>query len=348
MVPLTLIALFLATLLSVPSVFAHDTLASGIAVRSAHLHQARAAFAKCSGKLQSRDVIAHRVARRAELVESHLEKRRVEKRQWIPMPPVTPPGNNTGACVLTPEVMVGPYYVKEELIRKDIRKGEGERGVPLLLDLQFVDFDTCEPVTNAMIDLWHCNTTGLYSGFASEKTTGEHFNRGLQPTDRRGIMHMITSFPGWYDMRATHIHAIHIGGKVDRKKRIYQGGHVTHIGQLFFPESLLTQIDQRLPYTKNKLKERVRNDDDFIYHQENTGYNAVSEIQMLGDEMEDGILASISVGINLKASYNISNMWGSGSSGPPSGMTFPPGGFPTGPPGGMPTLLTTTRTVDGI
>lgn len=173
MVPLTLIALFLATLLSVPSVFAHDTLASGIAVRSAHLHQARAAFAKCSGKLQSRDVIAHRVARRAELVESHLEKRRVEKRQWIPMPPVTHPGNNTGACVLTPEVMVGPYCecasasrgrwwlmgidVKEELIRKDIRKGEGERGVPLLLDLQFVDFDTCEPVTNAMIDLWHCN-----------------------------------------------------------------------------------------------------------------------------------------------------------------------------------------------
>lgn len=41
----------------------------------------------------------------------------------------------------------------------DIRKGEGIRGVPLLLDLQFVDVNTCLPVPNAMIDVWHCNVS---------------------------------------------------------------------------------------------------------------------------------------------------------------------------------------------
>lgn len=70
---------------------------------------------------------------------------------------------------------------------------------------------------------------------------------------------MTTSFPGWYSGRATHIHiAAHVGGAIDRRKRVYVGGNTTHIGQVFFPEALLTQIDSALPYSKNTIN-RLKN-----------------------------------------------------------------------------------------
>lgn len=38
------------------------------------------------------------------------------------------------------------------MIRRDVT--EGQPGVPLHLDLQFVDVNTCEPVPNLFIDIW--------------------------------------------------------------------------------------------------------------------------------------------------------------------------------------------------
>lgn len=80
------------------------------------------------------------------------------------------------------------------------------------------------------------------------------------------------------------------------------------------------------------------------------------EITYLGDKLEDGVLASISIGINLKASYDINDMFGGGGGGfpgfpgglpgnfsfpsewlslLPSGISFPPGGLPSGFPSGV-------------
>jgi len=222
--------------------------------------------------------------------------------------------------------MVGPYYVKDMLFREDIREGEGKTGVPLLLDIQFVDIDTCEPIPKLMADIWHCNTTGIYSGYEREGTAGETFNRGLQETDKDGIVQMITSVPGWYVGRATHIHiASHVGGSINPKTSTYEGGNVTHIGQLFFPEDFLSKIDTTYPYTTNKLAaaNRIRNANDFIYLQSGAGnYNQDMGIHRLGDKLEDGVLGVINIGINLKASYDINNALGGGPGG------FPPGGFP--------------------
>lgn len=76
--------------------------------------------------------------------------------------------NNT--CALVPETTVGPYYVTGELIRQDIT--EGQAGAPLHLDFQFVDINTCEPVSNLITDVWHCNSTGSYAGVSSEGEGG--------------------------------------------------------------------------------------------------------------------------------------------------------------------------------
>lgn len=92
--------------------------------------------------------------------------------------------------------------VQGELIRHDI--SDGKTGVDLLLDFQFIDVNTCIPVPQAMVDIWHCNvlgspgfylhnlwvagnaekyckqSTGTYSDVDAENTVGESFCRGLQ------------------------------------------------------------------------------------------------------------------------------------------------------------------------
>lgn len=49
-------------------------------------------------------------------------------------------------CVLAPEGETGPYWVKGELVRSDLR--ENQSGVPVVLEAQFVDVETCEPLTD--------------------------------------------------------------------------------------------------------------------------------------------------------------------------------------------------------
>lgn len=47
--------------------------------------------------------------------------------------------------------------VTGELIRKNIV--DGQAGVPLYLDVQMIDTNTCEPVSDIYLDFWHCNST---------------------------------------------------------------------------------------------------------------------------------------------------------------------------------------------
>lgn len=52
--------------------------------------------------------------------------------------------NNT--CILTTEGETGPYWVKGELVRENLREDQG--GVPVVLEAQFLDVETCEPITD--------------------------------------------------------------------------------------------------------------------------------------------------------------------------------------------------------
>jgi protocatechuate 3,4-dioxygenase beta subunit len=67
------------------------------------------------------------------------------------------------ACVFNPEQEEGPYYVDRELLRGDIT--EGKIGVPLRVRVTIVDAKTCAPLPNAALDIWHCDASGVYSGY---------------------------------------------------------------------------------------------------------------------------------------------------------------------------------------
>src|SRR5271167_1843628 len=67
------------------------------------------------------------------------------------------------ACVLTPEVTAGPYYIVNHLSRRNIT--DGQAGTPLQLRLTVQDASTCDPLAGANVEVWHANAGGKYSGY---------------------------------------------------------------------------------------------------------------------------------------------------------------------------------------
>jgi protocatechuate 3,4-dioxygenase beta subunit len=149
-------------------------------------------------------------------------------------------------CTLTPEQTQGPYYFDVDAIRSDIR--EDREGVVLRLALKVQDAD-CQPISNAVVDVWHCDAGGLYSGFEAAstgrgggrgRTDEETYLRGAQVTNADGVVQFTTVYPGWYRGRTAHIHAkVHL----DRETLLTT--------QLYFDEEVTAQVYEREPYAAN-------------------------------------------------------------------------------------------------
>lgn len=75
-----------------------------------------------------------------------------------------------GTCGLeTEEVTQGPYYFDVDSIRSDLR--EDRPGTQL--DIAFRVWDaSCTPLPNSVVEIWHCDAGGVYSGFESSSRGG--------------------------------------------------------------------------------------------------------------------------------------------------------------------------------
>lgn len=71
---------------------------------------------------------------------------------------------------LTTETTEGPYYIDADKIRQDIT--EDQEGIPMTLELKVIDAETCKPVKNAAVDIWHCTALGVYSGYEAMGSGG--------------------------------------------------------------------------------------------------------------------------------------------------------------------------------
>lgn len=117
--------------------------------------------------------------------------------------------NALPTCVVAPELTEGPYYLDVDLERSDIRSNTADgsvvEGAPLTLDwlVSQADGSACIPMADVVVDVWHCDALGVYSGVAGESG---NFLRGFQRTDTNGRASFTTIYPGWYSGRAVHIH----------------------------------------------------------------------------------------------------------------------------------------------
>lgn len=149
-------------------------------------------------------------------------------------------------CVLAPTQTGGPFYLDPKLDRKNIV--EDRPGMPLKLKIKVLGVVNCEPVPNAVVNIWHCDARGVYSEFGMVSgnpadASGAGWLRGYQVTDENGECEIETIFPGWYPGRATHIHFdVHLGfepgGTVDR----VPDASSTFFSQMYLPNSIKSKV----------------------------------------------------------------------------------------------------------
>lgn len=177
--------------------------------------------------------------------------------------------DQAGTCTLTPATTAGPFYFDADRIRSDIR--EDRQGVRLRVAIKVQDSETCEPLRDAVVEIWHCDAAGSYSGAESRASGGgsagappgdsadleplddERYLRGAQVTNADGIVEFTTIWPGWYQGRTIHIHAM-----------VHFTDARVLTTQVMFDEALNTEVLAQAPYTDRPDRD-TRNDDDGIY-----------------------------------------------------------------------------------
>jgi protocatechuate 3,4-dioxygenase beta subunit len=183
---------------------------------------------------------------------------------------------NAATCTLSPEQTEGPYYFDVDSIRGDIR--EDRPGMPLRLVMRVQDSAACTPIANAVVDIWHCDAGGVYSGFESAsqggpgggaRTDDETYLRGAQVTNADGIVEFTTIYPGWYRGRTVHIHT-----------KVHLDTSTLLTSQLYFDEQVTAAVHQTAPYASRSGRDTF-NDGDGIFS--GAGVRALPTLAKEGD-----------------------------------------------------------------
>jgi protocatechuate 3,4-dioxygenase beta subunit len=201
------------------------------------------------------------------------------------------------ACILTPQLEEGPYYIDPKLVRADIT--EGKAGVPLGLRLRVIDAGSCVPISGARVDVWHCDARGIYSAFPGQgdahniDQSNKTFLRGTQLAGTSGWIEFKTIYPGWYDGRATHIHF-----------KVFLDERTVLTGQTFFPDALNEFIYTNVPdYTGRPRQRVVLNTNDHIAADLDPGRLAYCAVK----EERERYVATLTLAVdrNAKASEEV-------------------------------------------
>ncbi|MDQ0683566.1 protocatechuate 3,4-dioxygenase beta subunit [Streptomyces achromogenes] len=209
----------------------------------------------------------------------------------------TAPVAAAAVCTLTKEMTEGPYYLDGQYVRADIT--EGKAGIPLKLTLTVVDDDTCVPLGNALVELWHADALGEYSGFVgnnghTEPDSGT-FLRGGVLTNASGVASITTVYPGWYRGRCVHIHVkVHTNVTLTADGS-FSGGQELHTGQLFFDETITTAVARVSPYSTNRVT-RTTLAQDSVYD-DGGAASGLLTLTALGSSTSSGYAGTLTLGV---------------------------------------------------
>ena len=208
--------------------------------------------------------------------------------------PSAPPGAvSPPNCIVRPQQTEGPYYLRKQLQRADIRSdpgtGELRPGLPLRLEFRVaaITRGQCSPLNGAMVEVWQNDAMGEYSDVQDPRydNRGLEFLRGYQQVDESGQTSFLTIYPGWYPSRTVHIHF-----KVRTEPDAEQGREFT--SQLYFDDAITDQVHGQAPYASNGQRSR-RNEDDFIFRR------GGRELMLQLDEDDAGMIGRFEIGLEL-------------------------------------------------
>ncbi|HEY8833131.1 MAG TPA: intradiol ring-cleavage dioxygenase [Gemmatimonadaceae bacterium] len=206
----------------------------------------------------------------------------------------SPTGTTTtgASCILTAALTEGPFFVDEKLNRSDIRTDPDTGAVSpgsrlaLTFNVSRVANSACTPLTSAYLDVWHCDSSGVYSDVSG---SSRKFLRGYQVTDANGIAAFTSIYPGWYGGRAVHIHF---------KLRLYAGSSKTYefTSQFFFDDTLTDSVYTHSPYNSRGSR-TTRNVSDGIYN--SLSANDKAGLTLQTTKTADGYAGVINLGVNV-------------------------------------------------
>ncbi|KAF1772776.1 Intradiol ring-cleavage dioxygenase, core [Phytophthora cactorum] len=145
--------------------------------RKLFAENAQAALAKCSKLQSTRALHEPAAARRTEAVEKLRQDRRQRrlditavletshKSSLIGITATTSASvlfGSTAPCIAEPEVIEGPYYVRGEYIRTDMR--EQQTCVSMYADVQVIDMNMCDTVKDMYVDLVYSGVVASTNG----------------------------------------------------------------------------------------------------------------------------------------------------------------------------------------
>jgi protocatechuate 3,4-dioxygenase beta subunit len=193
-----------------------------------------------------------------------------------------------GACIARPRQTEGPFFADGALERSDIRSdpatGALSQGVPLRLALRVSGLSTgCAPLAGVMVDVWHCDATGRYSG-------SERFLRGYQLTDSMGMAQFTTIYPGWYEGRAVHIH-------FKLRSTTPDGRRQEFTSQIYFDDALSDRVYASRSYPPGGAGRRMRNERDFLYR--SGGSQLLADARQTDGGYDGGYTAAFDIGLDF-------------------------------------------------
>jgi protocatechuate 3,4-dioxygenase beta subunit len=162
------------------------------------------------------------------------------------------------ACSMMKDSFEGPFFFCTNPGVADIARGQP--GAPLAIALRAVDAATCQPIPDAVIDVWHCDARGLYSGqnLAVDEalvdtrhtppSNGDRHCRGALRTDADGIAEFRSIYPGFYVERAIHIHF-----------KLHVGNRAFLTNQALLPEADNAAVLATAPYNLPRKGQRITN-----------------------------------------------------------------------------------------
>jgi protocatechuate 3,4-dioxygenase beta subunit len=148
--------------------------------------------------------------------------------------------SSTGACSATNTETDGPYplYTSRGSAIQRVNITDGKTGTALNMAITIKNVNnSCAVLPNAIVDIWHCDKDGYYSGYSNSGYLGTQNNsalvfcRGRQISDTNGLVQFTSIYPGWYTGRVTHIHV-----------QIYVGTSLRLTTQIAFPDAVSTAV----------------------------------------------------------------------------------------------------------